>query len=92
MTCIAALKKGASMVDTVQHPITTTPIPLIPASNQTFRESKRQDKKRFGGRQAKDPVTKSGEESFKKTVQPILKEDSSTCSPIPERKKIDIIV
>jgi hypothetical protein len=80
------------MVDTVQHPITTRQIPLIPASNQTHKDAKRQDKKRFAGRHAKDAASNSGQETIKDSVQPNPDKDSSTRSSGPERKKIDIVV
>ena len=80
------------MVDTVQHPMTTRHIPLIPASNQMRSESRHRDKKKFAGRHGQDSVTNSGDEEIKPPAPLGSEESSGAWNSDPKRKKIDIIV
>jgi hypothetical protein len=80
------------MVDTVQHSITAKRIPLISANNQTHKESKRRDKRRFKDRLAKDAITSSGQEESIIYSQTASNQESSSACSGAKKKRIDIIV
>lgn len=80
------------MVDTVQHSITATRIPLIPAFNQTHKESKRREKRRYKDRFAKDAITSSGQEESKIYSQTASNQESPSACSGAKKKRIDIIV
>lgn len=80
------------MVDTVQHFITAKRIPLIPASNQPHKDSKRREKRKSKDRFAKAAITNDGQKESAISIQATSNQEASLSSSGEQRKRIDIII